>query len=275
MTLTVSIESAELRLKQILEDFFVSVYNENALPSHGIDHHRRVWRYAKELLKLPPGQNILQFSTDPSKLIIACYLHDIGMTLDPGSDHGKKSRDLCINFLNKYRLDVVKFSDVLETIEEHDKKDYILEAGFQEILTILSVADDLDAFGYTGIYRYSEVYLARDVSLSKLGNTVIENVSSRYENFIKWYGHCTDYMSIHKKRFEIINNFFGHYNKQVRSYDFGTVDPEGYCGVIQLFRSLNKNQKTLKDLFTETEIYSDDIIISSFLNALKKELKSC
>ena len=50
MNLTASIESAELKFKQILEDFFVSVYDEKNLLSHGIDHHRRVWNYARELL---------------------------------------------------------------------------------------------------------------------------------------------------------------------------------------------------------------------------------
>ena len=56
MNLTVSIESAELKFRQILEDFFVSVYDEKDLFSHGIDHHRRVWSYAKELLSIPLRQ---------------------------------------------------------------------------------------------------------------------------------------------------------------------------------------------------------------------------
>ena len=30
--------------------------------------------------------------------------------------------------------------------------------------TILSVADDLDAFGFTGIYRYLEIYLTRGIN---------------------------------------------------------------------------------------------------------------
>jgi hypothetical protein len=32
------------------------------------------------------------------------------------------------------------------------------------MLTILSVADDLDAFGYIGIYRYIEIYLERGIN---------------------------------------------------------------------------------------------------------------
>ncbi len=54
MNLNRIIESAEKQYKQILEDYFVSVYNERSAPSHGIDHHRRVWKYSGELLKVIP-----------------------------------------------------------------------------------------------------------------------------------------------------------------------------------------------------------------------------
>jgi len=51
MNLSRPIESAELKYKQILEDFFISIYDDNSLTSHGIDHHRRVWNYSKGLLQ--------------------------------------------------------------------------------------------------------------------------------------------------------------------------------------------------------------------------------
>jgi HD superfamily phosphodiesterase len=101
MNLTGTIESAEKQFKQILEDFFISVYNENSLSSHGIDHHRRVWNYSKELLKLFPLKNPAQISRLPTELIITSYLHDIGMSVDPGIRHGKHSKNLCIQFLSK------------------------------------------------------------------------------------------------------------------------------------------------------------------------------
>ena len=58
MNSTGIIESAEKQYKQILEGFFISVYDEKLLPSHGIDHHRRVWNYSKELLKIIPLEYI-------------------------------------------------------------------------------------------------------------------------------------------------------------------------------------------------------------------------
>jgi HD superfamily phosphodiesterase len=56
MNLTGTIESAERKFKQILEEFFIGAYDDRYLSSHGIDHHRRVWNYAKELLPLLADQ---------------------------------------------------------------------------------------------------------------------------------------------------------------------------------------------------------------------------
>ncbi len=75
---------AEEKYKNKLEEFFKSVYDEKSLCSHGIDHHRRVWNYAKELLLSNDNKDVINESGFPEKLIIACYLHDIGMSVDPG-----------------------------------------------------------------------------------------------------------------------------------------------------------------------------------------------
>ncbi len=127
MNLTVLIDSAELRFKQVLEDFFVSVYDEKNLLSHGIDHHRRVWNYAKELLIHKVNSVKAETSLRPSKLIIACYLHDIGMSVEPGPRHGIQSRELCLQFLKKYNLHVNDYEDVLDTIENHDREGLYLK----------------------------------------------------------------------------------------------------------------------------------------------------
>jgi HD superfamily phosphodiesterase len=137
MNLMGAIESAELMFKQILEDFFVSVYDEENLFSHGIDHHRRVWAYAKELLSIPIRQYNSKPGCSPSKLIIVCYLHDIGMSVEPGPRHGKHSRELSMLFLEKNNLNKNDYKDVLDTIENHDRKDYTSETVRNDLLTIL------------------------------------------------------------------------------------------------------------------------------------------
>jgi hypothetical protein len=272
MNLTALVESAELRLKQVLEDFFVSLYDEKNLISHGIDHHRRVWNYAKELLTTRLIQSKLRPACDPSKLIIACYLHDIGMSVEPGPRHGILSRELCHQFLKKYNLPEYLYEDVLDTIENHDRKDYTSKSGSKDLLTVLSVADDLDAFGFTGIYRYSEIYLTRGINQAQLGHLILENAEMRFKNFEDIYGFQNFYVKFHRKRYGILTDFFRQYNKQIDTYNFLTNEPEGYCGVIQLFMLMIRNKMTINDLFTEAEIYHNDIIISPFFNGLKSEL---
>ena len=185
MNLTEAIESAEKQYKQILEDFFISCFNEKSLSSHGIDHHRRVWNYSKELLRLIPLDYSIKLSQLSSELIIACYLHDIGMSVDPGPKHGKHSRTLCLQFLVINNLPENDYHHVLEAIEYHDNKDYSGNESVNELLTILSVADDLDAFGCTGIFRYSEIYLTREIGFDNIGYMIRENARKRYENLIK------------------------------------------------------------------------------------------
>ena len=81
------IETTELQLQKQLERFFLSVYPENRLISHGIAHHRRVWKHAKELIKMKNDPEYLS-SDFLRNLIAACYLHDIGMAEDHGFNHG-------------------------------------------------------------------------------------------------------------------------------------------------------------------------------------------
>ena len=96
-------------------------------------------------------------------------MHDIGMSVDPGVKHGKHSRNLCLQFLNKNNLPETDYRDALEAIEYHDNKDYISNSFKNYLLTVLSVSDDLDAFGITGIFRYSEIYLTRGIDPEKIG----------------------------------------------------------------------------------------------------------
>jgi len=272
MNLTASIESAEKILKQVLEDFFASVYDEKNLFSHGIDHHRRVWNYAKELLTTRLIQSKLRPACDPSKLIIACYLHDIGMAVEPGPRHGVRSRELCLQFLNKYNLPENNYEDVLDTIGNHDNKNYTSKIGSNDLLKVLSVADDLDAYGFTGIYRYSEIYLMRGMNPNQLGHLILENAVKRFKNFEDIYGVQNFYVQFHRKRYGILTTFFRQYNKQADSYNFITDTPKGYCGVIQLFILMIRNKMAVNDLFAEAKLYQDDIIIGPFMNRLKSEL---
>ena len=272
MNLTVTIESAERQFKQILEDFFISVYDEKYLTSHGIDHHRRVWNNAKELLYIYDIKQKNSICGLPPKLILACYLHDIGMSVEPGPRHGKMSRELCLQFLAKNKLAESDYQDVLETIENHDNKEYTKGNGNIDLLNILSVADDLDAFGFIGIFRYSEIYLTRGVNLSEIGHEIRKNGCKRFENFLDSYPFPEDFIKIHRKRYIILDDFFREYNYQLGSYLFGGKNPCGYCGVMEVLLNLVNNKITLKDLREDKDIFHGDPVIDWFINNLTTEL---
>ena len=272
--MTVNFESAELRYKQILEDFFVTVYNEGSLPSHGIEHHRRVWKYARELALLLDKH---QFLTDHKiiyKLIIACYLHDIGMSVDAGIKHGIHSRNLCIRFLTENSIPVTDYQDLLEAVENHDNKEYVTSENISDLLTILSVADDLDAFGFIGIYRYSEIYLARGINLKEIGILIKENASKRFNNFEKIFGFDKEIVQKHKKRYDILYNFFSEYNNQAETYKFEGTQPSGYCGVIELLKDAKHQNGVLNNSETLLKKYSDDPAIHWYFSELELESKN-
>jgi HD superfamily phosphodiesterase len=274
MNLTLQFESAEERFKQILEDFFVSIYDEKSLVSHGLDHHRRVWSFAKELLPIYTGNKKISTIHLPEKLIIASYLHDIGMSVDHGIRHGIHSRDICIRFLNQYNYPLDDFSDVLSAIENHDNKNYSADTNVGALLTILSVADDLDAFGFIGIYRYAEIYLARGIRYNVLGNMIIENASRRFNNFINNAENNQTFIQIHKKRYLILENFFSRYNDQITFYSFGRKNPLGYCGVVEQINKIIKGNMSFHDLSVDRLNESSDQILTWFLKGLTSELFS-
>lgn len=266
------IKCAEHKFKQILEEFFFSYYDDNSLASHGIDHHRRVWYYSKELLQ-SKSQCIHFANTQlPEKLIIACYLHDIGMSVETGVLHGKYSRSLCERFLNNNHLQTEYYQDVLEAIEHHDRKNYALEKSASEILSILSVADDLDAFGYIGIFRYSEIYLIRGIRKEDIGHHVSTNAATRFNNFKMTFGSDTDMFQKHEKRYKILDEFFNEYNRIVSKYKFGSDQPSGYCGVIEMLHHFVKKKMPFTSLLKEVEKYEYDTVMLRYFSELKKEL---
>jgi HD superfamily phosphodiesterase len=272
MNLTTLIESAELQYKQILEGFFITIYDDKSLSSHGLEHHRRVWKYAREIIRLLAKKDLI---TDPDiihKTLIACFLHDIGMSVDPGIKHGHYSMELCLDFLEKNHLEKSDYRDVLMAVENHDNKEYTTFTGKYDLLTILSVSDDLDAFGYIGIYRYSEIYLTRGIDLTEIGIMIIENAGKRFDNFTRTFGFSDELFQKHKKRYDILISFFNEYNRQLLSYKSGSHSPYGYCGVIGIIDNAVKNKTTLQSILMGPLRNSSDRIMIWFIEGLLSDL---
>ena len=202
------IDASEKALIQSLETFFKKVYSEDQLISHGLDHHRRVWEYAKELLHYIENKENIINQDFVKKLLIACYLHDIGMSLDTGKRHGRYSREICREFLRENNLNESDYHDLLQAIENHDNKDYCDNITIDSLLTILSVADDLDAFGETGISRYLEIYNERGIQAHLIATAILENARKRFENFEKKFAEYPSLVSKYKIKYLILYDFF-------------------------------------------------------------------
>ena len=202
------INTAEEAFLQSLEEFFTSIYNEERLISHGLGHHCRVWENAKELLQCVEYKENTFNQLFIQKLLMACFLHDIGMSIESGIKHGHHSREFCNRFLKEQNMKAADYQDLLSAIENHDNKDYDDPGNNDLLLTILSVADDLDAFGETGISRYLEIYQERGVEKFMVGQAIRENARKRFKNFERLYHKYPELIEKHRKRFLILDTFF-------------------------------------------------------------------
>jgi HD superfamily phosphodiesterase len=270
MNLIVNVESAENILKQILEEFFVSVYDEDSLPSHGLSHHRRVWNNARQLIAVQSRKDLAAL-IDPRELLIACYLHDIGMSEDPGTGHGLKSRKICESFLEKNNITQEQYPQLLHTIEYHDRKEYNTNLAPPPLLTLLSVADDLDAFGYIGIYRYAEIYLARGIEIAGLGEKVMRNAQGRFSYFLREFGEDEQLLRLHTKRHNILQDFFAELNTLSARKDFRNLCKEGHCLLLRIIKNMFESGRGFSALLNELEAHSNDPVILQFLTGLNEE----
>jgi len=209
MDLTDIINKSEEKYLLSVEAFFKDKWGDTKLWSHDLSHHRRVWEYAKELLQYSgdTGQLFIE------KLLIACYLHDIGMSIDPGEKHGIRSRMICELFLEENKIISTDYADLLQAIENHDNKNYSDSTLKNRLLLLLSAADDLDAFGYTGILRYADIYLERDVSITDLGRMVIENSGNRFQNFEKAFSDFPGLVEKHRTRYQVLHRFYSEFDQ--------------------------------------------------------------
>ncbi|MFH0842874.1 MAG: HD domain-containing protein [Bacteroidota bacterium] len=206
--LHIKIISAENTYLDPLESFFNLKYPRDKLITHGMDHHRRVWGYAKELLKFKERDGLCFDQAFIQKLMIGCYLHDIGMSIDPGIRHGIHSRKICLRFLEEQNMNESDYQDLLTAIENHDEKEYADATGNDMLSTLLTIADDLDAFGETGISRYLEIYKERGVEKHELSKAILRNAEKRFRNFERAFSRWTELVDKHRDRYNILVDFF-------------------------------------------------------------------
>lgn len=266
MDLIRNIHSAELKLRQSAEDFFIRIWGTTPLPSHDLDHHRRVWRNAKEILEMIPLPSVIS-AISGEELFIACYFHDLGMSVNAGSRHGKISRDLCERFLTENNLDLKYFQEALKAIENHDRKEPASLPQEINVAILLSAADDIDALGFTGIFRYAEIYLKRGALMVELGDQIIENAVMRFENLKKNFGVIKGIIDIQQKRLRTLCDFFLEYNREISEKNFD----KGYYSLIETIKRMIQENSTSAEYFTSVLEKSDNPVFRWFLEGFIAE----
>ncbi len=243
--------------------FFNERFGSTYLPSHNLDHHLRVWTYAASLVQQLRNNGFSFTDEFITALQIACHTHDIGLAFDRSENHGKASEIIASEFLKSTDLSPALKDDILMSVRNHDRKDYVIDSPPDSMLTILSVADDMDAFGYIGIYRYIEIYLERGIKEADIGQAVTSNLSTRYRHMRKVYGFLPVFIETQTRRYEIARDFFNPEGPFARSSRELIIEIIG--------KELLKKHK---DIFTISDCYktANDTDIKHFFNNLHREL---
>jgi HD superfamily phosphodiesterase len=178
------------------------------IPSHDHLHHERVWVNAAQLLERLYAGGMVTGSDMAEKAIIAAFFHDTGLTVNRGSDHGRESRHICSEFLKSLSMNDADCLEILDAVEKHDDKAYTGHSDPSSLAAIISVADDMDAFGETGIGRYEEIYSMRGIPAFHMPGMIIENVNSRLRHLESTYGIFPDLVEEMREKAQTVIRYF-------------------------------------------------------------------
>ena len=156
---------------------------------HGLDHMRRVWDTCLHL-----GN---QLGADIEILVVAAYLHDLGILKKLSPEHGALSAELAEPVLDRIQFPEEKKAKALHAIRVHDitfssKDRNTLES------RILYDADKSESFGVIGILRYISILYKRQPV-----DYILEDLEKR------WSGLCLPETKAHSKsEYEYTRNYF-------------------------------------------------------------------
>ena len=257
------------------------LYRSTYLPSHDHSHHLRVWNISKQLLKeISTAKSTANSPLTPSLVegvLIAAFFHDLGMAESIRENHGRLGRELCrVWFSESGHQPPPEYDRILEAIEMHDRKEarfYPEAESSTGILKILSMADDLEAMGVIGIYRYAEIYLLRGIPLEDLGVRILENAENRILNLTS-SGFCPGVIGEYQKQCDELALFYKQYNLQLQEAEQAEKVMEGHLGVINYIRAQGLGKGILpEDLCRKAEELGAEFRIMEFFSKLKNELE--
>ncbi|MGM0551513.1 MAG: HD domain-containing protein [Bacteroidota bacterium] len=192
----------------IIVPYITQLFQVTPIPSHDHLHHLRTWKHAKKLLLALTTAYSLPRKL-PGQLLIACLFHDSGLTKTLGEYHGKASAEICKNFFPFPPLPKSEFHEVLEAITNHDDKSYKKRPHSpQHLYTLLTTADDLDAFGALGVVRYIEIYSMRQLNQSLLLQKAQQNLLQRLQHFELQYKDLSSVFSFYQQKANYAHQLF-------------------------------------------------------------------
>lgn len=272
------IKQAETYWLHSLYAYAKELYQKSFLPSHDHSHHLRVWNIAKQVLReLASSQSPLSASLVEG-VLISCFFHDLGMVQSTREDHGLLGRELCQNWFSEGgRKAPSSFDRILYAIEMHDRKEARFYADPESaaspgILGILSVADDLEAMGVIGIYRYAEIYLQRGIPLEELGKRVLINAIQRFSN-LRSSGMFPQTIRKYQVQFDELCHFYTQYNLQLTQVEKAALVEEGQLGTINYIRTRSMEAKVRpENLISLAEEEGKNAMLREYFSRLRKEL---
>ena len=178
------------------------IFDSCHIPSHDHTHHVRVWAYCKQLLKHAVRFGC-SFSDDFIEALLAAALfHDVGLSKITDERHGPEGAELFKQYIaanGEIQLKMV--DEAIEAIRVHDlKSPSSLNEAF-DLSSLLTICDNLDAFGYIGAYRYAEIYLIRGIDRSEVAARSLGNIEKRFSSFELHYAQLSEFFEEQKQRY--------------------------------------------------------------------------
>jgi hypothetical protein len=249
-------------------------------PSHDHLHHARVWSHARSIFLRLCRAGVTFPENTAESLLVAVFFHDAGLARTSAEQHGRESRRLCEEYFRTHGLPASlkeSWSGILHAVEHHDDKSprpgrpVTGREDPPDLLLMLSAADDLDAFGCIGIYRYAEIYLMRDPAPEQLPRRVLENVRNRFQNLRTAFGVLEDFLADQERRYLQVYEF---YLRLSQAYAAGTEKPSWEPALVSLIGESIRDRKNLLDQERELPSTGFDAEIGDWFGELDRELRS-
>jgi hypothetical protein len=234
-----------------------------------------VWSHARELLSQLEKSGKTANEKDVEKLLIAVFFHDTGMSETLQKEHGQISRRIAKDFLKDKQLHSADLDEILDAVENHDKKDYKPSVSGKNELSLqklLNISDDLDALSFIGAYRYTEIYLLRNIPVKDLSDAVLENLQKRFQHMKEYISFSPAFSKAQNLRYMATRNFFKDLSFQIKQVGDDLTTYSGPIGIVNFIKELMIDQKlNVSDSCKKVLLIAGDFYVTNFFEKLEKE----